>query len=372
MEELMKKGPDELQAEVQQADLCTGCGMCVGLCPYIKEMDEKVAMIERCGRGDGRCYRFCPRTATDLNALDEMAFGAKRGDRILGSYRSLSMVKSQDAAVHSAGQYGGVVSAFVIHALEKGLIDAALLTKYSERKGVLPRPAIARNREEVLACSGSKYTAAPTLSALNELLATGEKIAVVGRPCQITAIRKMQLYDDRSEVKNIQLLIGLFCLWALEYRAYSSYLGDQVDIKKIEKIDIPKNDDFIVYTNGGPARIPIEKIKEFVRPSCEVCFDVTAELADVSVGSTEWKDDWNTMVVRSEAGEKLVKGASKAKIIVTDEFPAEREEILREAVGNKKKRVVKALSERGNENSPLAYLRLDEEQRNFFLEGGPK
>jgi len=43
----------------------------------------------------------------------------------------------------------------------------------------------------VLACSGSKYTAAPTLSALNELLETGEKIAVVGRPCQVTSIRKM-------------------------------------------------------------------------------------------------------------------------------------------------------------------------------------
>lgn len=372
MEELMKKGLDELQAEVQQADLCTGCGMCVGLCPYIKEMDEKVAMIERCGRSEGRCYRFCPRTATDLDALDEMAFGARRADQILGSFKSLTMVKSEDTAVHSAGQYGGVVSAFLIHALEQGLIDAALLTKYSERKGVLPRPAVARNREEVLACAGSKYTAAPTLSELNNLLATGEKIAVVGRPCQVTAVRKMQLYDDRPEIKNIQILIGLFCLWALEYRGYAAYLKEQVDIKKIEKIDIPKNDDFIVYTNGGPARIPIDKIKGFVRSSCDVCFDVTAELADISVGSTEWKDDWNTMLVRSEAGAKLVESALKAKIMALEQFPAEREEILREAVGNKKKRVVKALSERGTENSPLAYLKLDEEQRAFFLEGGPK
>jgi coenzyme F420 hydrogenase subunit beta len=372
MEELMNKGLDELQGEVQQADLCTGCGMCVGLCPYIKEMDEKIAVIERCGRTDGRCYRFCPRTATDLNALDEMVFGKKRGDPILGSYRSLSMVKSENSAVHAAGQYGGVVSALVIHALEEGIIDAALLTKYSERKSVLPRPAIARNREEVLACSGSKYTAAPTLSALSDLLKTGERIAVVGRPCQITAIRKMQLYDDHPETKNIQLLIGLFCLWALEYRGYSSYLSDQVDIKKIDKIDIPKNDDFIVYTDGGTARVPIDKIKGFVRSSCDVCFDVTAELADISVGSTEWKDDWNTMLVRSEAGEKLSESALKAKIIAADDFPADREEILREAVGNKKKRVVKALSERGSESSPLAYLKIDEEQRTMFLEGGPK
>jgi coenzyme F420 hydrogenase subunit beta len=372
MEELTNKGPDELQAEVQQADLCTGCGMCVGLCPYIKEMEEKVAIIERCGRSDGRCYRFCPRTATDLDALDEMVFGTKRADPVLGSYRSLSAAKSGDAAVHAAGQYGGVVSALVIHALESGVVDAALLTKYSERKGVLPRPAVARNREEVLACAGSKYTAAPTLSMLNELLGTGEKIAVVGRPCQVTAIRKMQRYDDRPEVKNIRLLFGLFCLWALEYRRYASYLNDQVDLKRVKKIDIPKNDDFIVYTNGGTARVPIDKVKSFIRPTCQVCFDVTAELADISLGSTEWQDDWNTMLVRSKAGDKLVQDALKAKAISTKEFPAEREAILREAVGAKKHRVIRELTERGNESSPLLYLRIDEEQRKMFSEGGPK
>jgi len=346
------------------------CGMCVGLCPYIKEMEEKIAIIERCGRMEGRCYRFCPRTATDLDALDKMAFGARRADPVLGSYRSLSMVKSEDAAVHSAGQYGGVVSALIIRALESGLVDAALLTKYSERKGMLPRAAVARTREEVLACSGSKYTAAPTLAELPELLKTGEKIAVVGRPCQVTAIRKMQKYDDRPEPGNIKLVVGLFCLWALEYRKYATHLGEEIDVQTIKKIDIPRNDDFIVYTNGGQVRVPIDKIKSFVKPSCDVCFDVTAELADVSVGSTEWKDDWNTMLVRSEAGEKLVEDASGAGIIAIEEFPADREEILREAVGNKKKRVVKQLSERGSESSPLLYLKMDDEQRASFLEGG--
>jgi coenzyme F420 hydrogenase subunit beta len=260
----------------------------------------------------------------------------------------------------------------IIHALKKGLIDAALLTKYSDRKCVLPRPAIARNRKEVLACSGSKYTAAPTLAALNELLKTGEKIAVVGRPCQVTAVRKMQLYDDRPEVKNIVLLIGLFCLWALDYRRYSAYLSGQVNPKQVKKIDIPKNDDFIVYTDDGTARISIDKIKSFIRPTCQVCFDVTSELADVSLGSTEWKDDWNTMLVRSSAGEKLIQGALKAKVITTKKFPADREAILREAVGNKKRRVIKELSQRGNESAPLLYLKIDEAQRKMFLEGGPK
>ncbi len=372
MEDLLNKGPDELQTEVQQADLCTDCGMCVGLCPYIKEMEERVAIIERCGRSDGRCYRFCPRTYTDLDALDESVFGAKRTDAVLGSYRSLSMASASNATVQNAGQYGGVVSALLIHALNKGIIDAALLTKYSERKHALPRPVIARNRKEILSCAGSKYTAAPSLSLLREALESGEKLAVVGRPCQVTAVRKMQLYDDSPGVKNISLVIGLFCLWALDYKRYSAYLSRQVDLKKIQKIDIPKNDDFIVYTDNGKVRVPIDKIRSFVRPTCQLCMDVTSELADISIGSTEWKDDWNTVLARTEVGENLLSSATKAKAVVVQKFPAKREAILREAVGNKKRRVIKELSARGNEQMPLAYLKLDEAQRTSLLEGGSK
>lgn len=372
MQELMNKGPDELQAEVQQADLCTVCGMCASLCPYIKEMEEKIAIIERCGRSDGRCYQFCPRTTTDLDALDESVFSAKRSDAVLGSYQSLNMVRAGQTTVQSAGQYGGTVSALLIHALKKGMIDAALLTKYSPKKHALPRPAVARNRKEVLACAGSKYTAAPTLSALRELLQTGEKVAVVGRPCQVTAVRKMQLYDDSPEAKNIALVIGLFCLWALDYRRYSAYLSSQVDLKKIKKIDIPKNDDFVVYTDNGNVRVPIDKIRSFIRPTCQVCMDVTAELADISLGSTEWKDEFNTMLVRSDAGRKLVNAAAKAKAITVQDFPSEREAILREAVLNKKQRVLKELSARGSEQMPLLYLKMDEAQRASLLEGGPK
>jgi coenzyme F420 hydrogenase subunit beta len=371
MQELLNKGPDELQAEVQQADLCTGCGMCAGLCPYIKEMEEKVAIIDRCGRGDGRCYQFCPRTFSDLDALDESVFGARRADAVLGSYRSLSMVKSAQKTVQQTGQYGGTVSALLIHALNKGVIDAALLTKYSENKHALPQPAIARNRKEVLSCAGSKYTAAPTLKALQDALKNNKKLAIVGRPCQVTAVRKMQMLDDSPEVKNIALVIGLFCLWALDYKRYSYYLSQQVDLKKIRKIDIPRNDDFIIYTDNGNVRIPIDKIKSFVRPTCQLCMDVTSELADISLGSTEWKDEFNTMLVRSEKGESLVKSAAKAKAIAIQDFPAEREGILREAVLNKKRRVLNELKARGNEQMPLLYLKMNDDHRKW-LEGGSR
>ena len=78
------------------------------------------------------------------------------------------------------------------------------------------------------------------------------------------------------------------------------------------------------------------------------------------------------MLVRSEAGEKIVDEVSKAGVISAKEFPAEREAILREAVGNKKKRVIERLAERGSESAPLHYLKIDDEHRRSFMEGGPQ
>ena len=65
---------------------------------------------------------------------------------------------------------------------------------------------------------------------------------------------------------------------------------------------------------------------------------MTAELADLSVGSTEWKDDWNTLVVRSDAGRALVEKAMARGVLEMQELPDERLEMLRGAVKGKKER----------------------------------
>ena len=64
-----------------------------------------------------------------------------------------------DEQVHEVGQDGGLVSAILIWALEQGYIDAALVS-YLEGDGSTWKamPGVARNRDEVLAAAGSRYT----------------------------------------------------------------------------------------------------------------------------------------------------------------------------------------------------------------------
>ena len=62
-------GQKELEEQVLGAGLCTGCGACVGLCPYQAIYHDRTVILHACDLAQGRCYAACPRTPTDLDAL---------------------------------------------------------------------------------------------------------------------------------------------------------------------------------------------------------------------------------------------------------------------------------------------------------------
>ena len=84
--------------------------------------------------------------------------------------------------------------------------------------------------------------------------------------------------------------------------------------------------------------MPYDSLKECRLAVCDQCEDMTAELADISVGSTEWKDDWNSLIIRSETGQALVESATAEGVVKIQDLPDERIEMLTEAVKGKKAR----------------------------------
>src|SRR5574341_1054088 len=97
-------GPSELGARVLAAGLCAGCGACLGHCPYLKTLGERVAFIHPCPRTEGRCYEVCPRTGLNPDALDRQVFGAPRRDGLLGGYEALYWARALDPEVGARGQ----------------------------------------------------------------------------------------------------------------------------------------------------------------------------------------------------------------------------------------------------------------------------
>ena len=74
---------------------------------------------------------------------------------------------------------------------------------------------------------------------------------------------------------------------------------------------------------------------------------MTAELSDISVGTVEGKEGWNTVIVRTATGENLLKEAKKAGTIETRPLPRNNLNHLREASLLKKRRAIDALNEKG-------------------------
>ena len=339
----MVKGPCELAAEVLDQNLCTGCGLCVALCPNIITVRERVAVIRDCGLSEGLCYAVCPRTETDMMALERELFLKEERDAVLGHYSRIAMSQTMNREVRDEGQYGGTVTALAMLALELGMVEGVVLTQQVNGKQYTTRSVIARTVEEVRACAGSKYTACPSLEQLSRVKQNGfGRIAVVGRPCQVTAMRKLQFAGIEETVaaelrESVKLVIGLFCVWALGYRNFMDYLRKSVGAMHFTHIDIPK-DAAVIERGAERIEVPYEELKACRLDTCDLCEDMTAELADISVGSTEWKDDWNTLIIRTETGRELLEAALEAGVIELQDLPDERVEILKEAAKGKKER----------------------------------
>jgi coenzyme F420-reducing hydrogenase beta subunit len=364
------KGPKDLREEVLDAGLCTACGMCLGLCPYLEEMGENVAFISDCRGDQGRCYEVCPRTATDLETLRKKTLPNGQADFVLGPHQSVWMARATEDEIRSRAQYGGTVTALALFGIETGRIDTALLTAWSQdsEEPYLPKPLVARTREEVLSASGSKYTASPTLKVLDSLLKEeAAKVLVVCRPCQVLALRKRAQIDDPTFPRErIALVVGLFCMWSLAYRDFEKMLAPLPRDNKLKRIDVPKGR-FMVETERDSLELDHDSVRAHCRPTCQSCYDFTSELADLSVGSTEWKDDWNTLIVRTDAGRDFLLAAQQKGWIEIEPFPDDRLRLLKEASFNKKQRVLERLDEEARKSGTQPYLRIPEKEKRFFL-----
>jgi coenzyme F420 hydrogenase subunit beta len=358
------KGPQELQGEVVDRQLCTLCGACMELCPYLVAHRGRIVVMDECNLSQGRCYASCPRASVDPEELTQAVFGVPHSDGELGVVREIVMARAAEGAARNRGQYGGTVSALMSFALGEGLIDRALLTSSDEE--LLPAGTAVRDEAGVLACAGSNFVAAPTLAAFNREAATeAERIGVVATSCQALALAKMRTSplgeDNRSE--KLKLVVGLFCTWALRYEDFTGFLRERTQLAEITRVDIPPPpaEVFEVYSGASCVQLPLDEVRSFIRHTCDVCLDMTAEMADLSVGAAEGVEGWNTLIVRSERGAELVKAAVSGGAIETAALPEENLAHLKEAALAKKKRALRNITERTGSTEDLLYLRLSEE-----------
>jgi coenzyme F420 hydrogenase subunit beta len=298
---------------------CVFCGACISLCPRIGRNEKEPKLLEydpECST----CFRYCPRTYFPTEIFEKELFN---GDAIrsysLGYYQKLVGAKSNIEMVMTRAQNGGVVSSLLIHALQSGSIDGVLLTDKDDNW--YPKPVIARTSDEILSCLGSKYTISPTLITYSEAIREFKlkRLAFVGLPCQIHAVRKLQLSSPLSdEYGKFKLIIGLYCFSNYTYDLMKIFVQGELGIPlgNVKKFDISEGK-FYVYPKEGPVKqVPIKRTKQYTWNSCQYCKDFSAEIADISIGSVgASNNDWNSVLLRTDIGVKIFSDAVKTNKI---------------------------------------------------------
>jgi len=247
--------------------LCHRCGACIGVCPSaVLGMNAQgyPVLFGDC-LACNTCIRVCSGAFVDYPALGSWVFGKKyHYDTMLGTVEAAYVGHATDPKIRWAGSSGGIVTQLLVHLLESGQVDGALVTIQDPEDPKFGKGVIAKTRIDLCRAAQSRYTTAPTLSALREIEAKKGTYAVVALPCQVHAIRKLQMtYEEWNQ--RIPLVIGLVCHYRLPHEAtaeMAAILGPQaghlLDIKyrKKDEKGWPHNTVQMLFSDGSKWRSP--------------------------------------------------------------------------------------------------------------------
>ncbi len=329
----------DLREEVVEKGFCHRCGGCVSFCTAVNfgalgfDKDGFPTYIDedRCIEC-GICYLICPEPGVYEKEVKEMVGWQPP----MGSVLALEVARAVDPAIRALGTDGGVVTAILVHLLQEGFIDGAVVAKKTGPFQV--EPVLATTPEELLQSAGFYFdvvhgmyhkskvysTFTPSFQGLRPAMKEKlRRIALVGTPCQIKALRKMQ-YLQVSPSETIFLLLGLFCSGHFSFGEQGRRRLEEIGGFKwddIEKINL--KDRLIIRLKSGEVKnIPLTEIEPLKRPACKYCDDYSAEFADLSFGGLGAPDGWTTVVARSKKGRAVL---AEARYKVIEEFPLEQD-----------------------------------------------
>ena len=231
-------------------------------------------------------------------------------EEVIGVHRRVLLVEAVDRRTLEVGQDGGLGTALLIYAIDKGYIDSALVSYF--KGGMQTKPGVARTRDELLACAGSRYTYSSNLLAIDEAIkGDAERIGVISVGCQTSVPAVARSRGANKLAKRFGLIVGLLCSKTFTESIYKDLLEAEYGVvrDRITKVNIKGK---LQVWHSDPmdepayVEVPLSECREFTRPGCMKCPDFAAEHADLSLGGIGKYAGRTLTITRSELGDELI------------------------------------------------------------------
>lgn len=337
-------------AKIVDGGLCHRCGSCVGICPtgvlgLSGDEYPEVQNLAACTDCD-LCVKVCPGDEFDYEQSHKDFTGQEPvREATHGSFQKALLAHSNSEDLRQSSTSGGLVTAVLLHLLEVGQIDGAVVIASDDEHLWKGKPIVARTRDEILSATKSKYAISPTNAVFKELLDIPGRYALVGLPCQLHGYHKAAALDKRLK-ERVVLTLGLFCHAAIEHDAFRiiwESLGEKTKgakrfISRIGKhpgaphLELADGSYYPVYFGDKrgykPSSMEVINIlyRLYTPERCLTCFDALAEFADISVGdpwmappedNVDFYKGWSFALLRSERGVRAVSELAAAHKVTT-------------------------------------------------------
>lgn len=278
---------------------CVHCGLCKSVCPkqaidiiysskngFFNPVIDTAKCIE-CGL----CRKHCP-------------VGYTSKETLLGDFKKGYLAHATREEVRFGATSGGIINRLILFLLKEKVVDAVLLVCHDSESPIEANwKLLTIDNMQMLDQSprdfASRYVVVPILEEFSQICKAYGRLAVVGTPCQIAAVKNY----DSAQVEVFK--IGITCSGGLSYIATEEYK---------RKIGCNNTATMFYRGNGWPGKNTVcgeNKMIEsphqgsmfermfssqvFKMPSCRKCEDHFAEQSDIS-----FCDYWNVDEMETE------------------------------------------------------------------------
>ena len=282
--------------------LCTDCGL------------SRSSNPKRCGQA-------CQFIKPDYVNLETRVHGrprdvAKPDELFFGPHQV--MLRAKMTRPSPGAQWTGITTALAERLLATGRVDAVLAMAPDANDKWRPKPVIVTRAEGMAQCRGMRMGYAPLLALVEPALAMGyRRLAVIGIPCQVYALRAIQAELERDFGLEKLYVIGTPCsdnTTTERFHEFLALLGDYLGEHPDDITYLEFRADYHVelrYKDGRVKAIPFLQLplsklpNDFFPLTCRTCVDYTNVLSDITVGYMGGEgQQW--LLVRNARGEEVL------------------------------------------------------------------